>query len=163
MLIPAWISNHPVRCGMKFIIHSQTSMVATINVWEWISNFTSLYNGCNYLSMLELKLIHVSKCDPWLYYIQCSNCKGDTQIRPWTNDRAHISLVQTFIIILFWAEKKARPHCTISIMCGCLMWEWNKVLQYCMLANINSTVVWVGHCWKTYKKHFAFHGSADII
>ena len=36
----------------------------TVEVWEWISNFISLYNGCNYLSMLGLKLIHVSKRGP---------------------------------------------------------------------------------------------------
>ena len=35
----------------------------TMEVWEWISNFIphTLYNGCNYLPMLGLKLIHVSK------------------------------------------------------------------------------------------------------
>ena len=26
-------------CEMKFFIHSQTSAVATVEVWEWISNF----------------------------------------------------------------------------------------------------------------------------
>ena len=34
--------------------------VCTVEVYEWMSNFT-LHNGCNYLSMLGLKLIHVSK------------------------------------------------------------------------------------------------------
>ena len=33
-------------------------------IWEWISNFITLYNGCNYLSMLGLKLIHVNKRGP---------------------------------------------------------------------------------------------------
>ena len=34
-----------------------------VEVWEWISNFILLtfYNGCNYLSMLSLKSIYVSK------------------------------------------------------------------------------------------------------
>ena len=37
----------------------------TVEVWEWISNFIStLYNGCDYLSMLGLKLIRVSKRGP---------------------------------------------------------------------------------------------------
>ena len=35
----------------------------TVEVYEWISNPT-LYNGCNYLSMLGLKLNHVSKRGP---------------------------------------------------------------------------------------------------
>ena len=38
-------------CGMKLLIHSQTSTVAPLR----------FRNGCNYLSMLGLKLNHVSK------------------------------------------------------------------------------------------------------
>ena len=34
--------------------------------WEWISNFIPHYNWCNYLSMLQLKLIHLSKRVPGL-------------------------------------------------------------------------------------------------
>ena len=30
----------------------------TVEFWEWISNFT-LYNGCNYLPKLGLKLSHI--------------------------------------------------------------------------------------------------------
>ena len=48
---------------MKLLIHSQT---ATVEVWEWLSNFTpTLYNECHYLYMLGLKVIHVSKRDHW--------------------------------------------------------------------------------------------------
>ena len=36
----------------------------TVEVWEWISNFITLYNGCNYLSMLRLQSNHVSKRGP---------------------------------------------------------------------------------------------------
>ena len=35
--------------------------VATVENWEWISNFIFHYNGCNYISMLGLKFIYVSK------------------------------------------------------------------------------------------------------
>ena len=49
-LIPAWIRNHmPVKCEMKLLIHSWTSMVQSLNrlhstvqlleVWEWMSDF----------------------------------------------------------------------------------------------------------------------------
>ena len=32
-LIPAWISNHmPVKCGMKLLIHSQTSIVQLLKL-----------------------------------------------------------------------------------------------------------------------------------
>ena len=38
---------------------------ATVDVWEWDKQFHfTLYNICNYLSMLGLKLIHVSQRDP---------------------------------------------------------------------------------------------------
>ena len=36
-------------------------MVCVCEVSEWISNFITLYNGCNYLLMLGSKLNHVSK------------------------------------------------------------------------------------------------------
>ena len=56
-----------IKCGMKLLIHPQT-----VEVWEWISNFipnytlgvwfhTTLSLACEYLSMLGLKLTHVSK------------------------------------------------------------------------------------------------------
>ena len=40
----------------------------TVEVWKWISNFIPLYNRCNYLSMLELKLKR-GPSSP--IYIQC--------------------------------------------------------------------------------------------
>ena len=49
---------------MKLLIHSRTSTVPTLKFPEWIGNFISYfiwYNGCNYLTMLRFKLIHVSK------------------------------------------------------------------------------------------------------
>ena len=41
---------------------------ATVEVWEWISNFITLYNGYDYLSMPGLKLNHVSKRGPKTNY-----------------------------------------------------------------------------------------------
>ena len=38
---------------------------AGVEVWEWMNKFITLYNGCNYLSLLGLKLIHVNKRSPW--------------------------------------------------------------------------------------------------
>ena len=37
---------------------------AIVEVWDWISNFIPLYDGCNYLSMLGLKLNHGGKRAP---------------------------------------------------------------------------------------------------
>ena len=36
----------------------------TVEVLEWISNFISLCDGCNYLSMLGLQLIDIIKRGP---------------------------------------------------------------------------------------------------
>ena len=39
---------------------------ATIEVWDGYKQFhCTIYIGCNYLSMLGLKLIHVSKRSSW--------------------------------------------------------------------------------------------------
>ena len=46
---------------MKLRIHSQTSTVAPFKYWNGQVISPHTYNGCNYLSMLGLKLIHVSK------------------------------------------------------------------------------------------------------
>ena len=51
---------------MKLLIHSLVSTVAPLKFRNvWIIHFT-LYNGCDYLSMLVLKLIHVSKRGYWM-------------------------------------------------------------------------------------------------
>ena len=52
-------------CGVNLFIHFQTSWDCIIDVWEWISNFTQHFTLCVYLSMLGLKLNHVSKRRYW--------------------------------------------------------------------------------------------------
>ena len=42
---------------------------ATVKVWEWVSNFILHFNGCNYLSILGWKLIHLSKRGPRYVHI----------------------------------------------------------------------------------------------
>ena len=42
---------------------------ATNEVPEWIRNFTPHFNGCNYVSILGFKLIHVSKEGPTFEWI----------------------------------------------------------------------------------------------
>ena len=44
---------------MKLRSHSQTSVVVGLGMDEQFH--LTLYDGCNYISMLRLKLIHVSK------------------------------------------------------------------------------------------------------
>ena len=49
-----------IKCGIKLLIHSQTSTIAPLKFGHEISNFNS-YWAYDYLSMLGLKLIHFSK------------------------------------------------------------------------------------------------------
>ena len=47
---------------------------ATVEVYEWISNFIPHLTGtCDYLSMLGLKLIHVSKVGPRILHMLLPN------------------------------------------------------------------------------------------
>ena len=60
-LIPAWISNHmPSKVWGEITYPFPNFNGCTVEVWEWINHFT-FYNGCNYASVLGLKLIYVSK------------------------------------------------------------------------------------------------------
>ena len=50
---------------MKLLIHSQTSTVAPLKYGNMDKLFhPTLYNGCNYIYMLGLKLNHVNKRGP---------------------------------------------------------------------------------------------------
>ena len=61
----AWISNHmPNEVLEDEITYPLPNFNGTaVEVWEWVWFHPTLYDGCrdNYLSMLGLKLIHVSK------------------------------------------------------------------------------------------------------
>ena len=52
-LIPALMSNWmPGKMWDEIIYPFSNFNSFTVEVWEWISNFTTLNNGCDYLSML---------------------------------------------------------------------------------------------------------------
>ena len=64
-LIPAWICNHILSKVWDYIIYPFP------NLGRWSLRMDKLfllaiYNGCNYLSMLGFKLIHVSRRGPWM-------------------------------------------------------------------------------------------------
>ena len=65
-LIPAGISNYiHYKVWHEITYPFPNFNGATIEVWEWISNFIpQFYRACDYLSMLVLKLNHVSKRGP---------------------------------------------------------------------------------------------------
>ena len=50
---------------MTLLNHSQTPTIAPLKFGMDKRFLPSHYNGCNYLSMMGLKLIHVSKRGPW--------------------------------------------------------------------------------------------------
>ena len=46
------------------ITYPCANFIATVEVWEWISNFTPHFTGRNYLSKLGFNLIHIKKWHP---------------------------------------------------------------------------------------------------
>ena len=65
-LIPASISNHTHYNVWDDITYPFLNFNgATVEVYEWISNFITLHWACDYLSMLGLKLMHISKRGHW--------------------------------------------------------------------------------------------------
>ena len=60
--IPAWISNYTYYNVWDEITYPFLNFnSATVEVYEWIKSHPTLYCACDYLSMLGLKLNHVSK------------------------------------------------------------------------------------------------------
>ena len=70
-LIPAWISNY-VHCKVwdEITYPFPNFNGGTVEVWEWISNFIPPFTSwaCDYISMLGLKLNHVSNRGPWCFH-----------------------------------------------------------------------------------------------
>ena len=64
-LIAAWISNHtPSKVWDEIHYPFPNFNGRTVEVWEWIMNFIAHFNGCYYISIPRLKLIHVIKRVP---------------------------------------------------------------------------------------------------
>ena len=62
-----WISNPTGNKVWDEIIYPFSNFNGcTIYIWEWISNFTHGLWWCSYLSVLWLKLNHVSEMGTWL-------------------------------------------------------------------------------------------------
>ena len=87
-LNPVWLSNG-TSCNMwdetRYTFQSFTD-----EVFEWIRNFISLYNGCDLIWMLGFKLFNFSKRDPrCLMIYQCvpvyTGPLLNKVLTPWTN------------------------------------------------------------------------------
>ena len=64
-LIQTWISNYSHYNVWDEIAYPFPNFNGiTVEVWEWINNFTHILWACDYLSILGLKLIHISRRDP---------------------------------------------------------------------------------------------------
>ena len=75
---PAWINNHmPAKMWDENTYPSPHFNGFTTEVWKWIIIFFLFYNGCNYLSMLGLNSIHVSKRGPRKQTITWSKVEQD--------------------------------------------------------------------------------------
>ena len=59
-----WIMTCPEKCGMKSLIHPKLQRCTT-EVWKWISNYTALHNGCNYIYICVIYFHRI--LSPWLY------------------------------------------------------------------------------------------------
>ena len=63
--IKGWVNNREAGDFRRYRGHYDVIVMKlqqfTVEVWEWISNFIPHYWTCDYLSMLGLKLNHVSK------------------------------------------------------------------------------------------------------
>ena len=89
-LNPAWLNND-TSCNMwdetRYTFQNFTSF--TDGVFEWIRNYISLYNGCDYISMLGFKLFNFSKRDPRCLIYQCVSVYTgpllNKVLTPWTN------------------------------------------------------------------------------
>ena len=100
---------------MKLLIHSQTSTAAQLMLMDWGCHHTLNY-GCNYLSMLGLKLIHLSKGGPRpIFLIIGVNFKAPVVLRfvvQWHNTE---SLLCHWTINMLWnilTKKSLRLICT---------------------------------------------------
>ena len=64
---PQWVNQQrqvitsPVRCGIELLIHSQTSMTAPLEVWEWIGYFIPHFIMNVFTYPFTNMSIHVSK------------------------------------------------------------------------------------------------------
>ena len=64
-LISAWIGDYAHYKMLDEITHPFPNLNgAVVELLDWISNFIPLYCACDYLSMLGLKLFHVSERSP---------------------------------------------------------------------------------------------------
>ena len=80
-LISDWISNYPLFQSVGEITYPFPNL-NTVEVWEWISNFTSYFTGHMFhLSMLVLKLIILVAVDSKYVYLKLSAllnlCEGN--------------------------------------------------------------------------------------
>ena len=78
--------------GMKLLIHSLMQRCNRLS-WgmdKWFDPI--LYNGCNYLSMLGLKLDHVSKRGPWCAF-QFGSCPREVFKLPFNHPLMEILLL----------------------------------------------------------------------
>ena len=101
---------------MKLLIHSQTWTVQPLK----FGNFFQHIYGCNYLSILWIKLIHVSKMGPR------RQCKS----KHWKQELSKIA-----ITLVVWAEPHSRPT-GMGTTHDTKQWEFKEITNFDMTDHI---------------------------
>ena len=129
------------------------------NRWSLVMNKSfhpTFHNGCDYISMLGLKLTHLSKRAPgssyslsWysecLHYLYWSNAHEDenwTQfnilIFAYKNER---SLMHTVLFSIQWRRNITIPKCNICVTCGrAFMRGGRETLAYYQYTSCKSII-----------------------
>ena len=130
-LIPAWISNHiPSKVWDEIAYPFPNFNGRTLDVWELISNFT-LCNGCNHLSMLGLKLIHVNIRGPR------SEVIGVSVYASYFTGWAYLKINLTRNMLFHYKDK------VVYIFMGPGLWGIHILLKQGLYVALNCFFSWV--------------------
>ena len=122
-LIPAWISNNIHYEKWDEITYPFLNFnTYTVEVLEWINNFTPHFTGaCDYLSMLELMLNHVSK-------------RGHREFWFWVREKSNLDTRQGkvrdfFIGYKLWC-KNEKTYCPARVFSCEVFQLWDVFCEY---------------------------------
>ena len=146
--IPAWTNIH-VRNKVRGEITYQfpNFIGCAVEVWERMNNFTTLYNGCNYLSVLGLKLIYISKRG---HLVRC--------IKAWLSAGSR-DLADHFEFDHIWAVKLIKNHR------GTENTRYSDVIMGGMASQITSlAIVYLNVWWRhhEYEKPLVVDGLTSL-
>ena len=140
-LFPAWISNYnPSKMWNEITYPFLYIKCCTplTRVWEWICDFI-LDNECNYLSMLEFKLIHVSKMDPSNQELEPD--RKFTREPPYLNFTGELWAVCYKFVWEKWPRCIERMDCNMFVSSGTPLTDIHKWISNCIHDFIWDTIL----------------------